>query len=61
VCVSGGFNGMSVVAPVLAVGLFLLGNYTLCFSVLFYVARYYNHNQTIFLNKLFDILLKAHS
>ena len=27
-CVSGGFIGTSVVAPVLAVGLFLLGNYT---------------------------------
>jgi len=28
VCVGGGFIGTSVVAPVLAVGLFLLGNYT---------------------------------
>jgi len=44
VCVGGGLIGMSVVAPVLAVGLVLLGNCTFyVFSVLFYVTRYYNH------------------
>ena len=44
-CVSGGFIGTSVVAPVLAVGLFLLCNYT----------RYYSfisvHHNSVIYNK----------
>jgi len=42
VCVSGGFIGTSVVAPVLAVGLFLLGNYTRYFFFNFRASQVYN-------------------
>ena len=44
-CVSGGFIGTSVVAPVLAVGLFLLGNYT---SYFFLISV---HHKSIIYNK----------
>jgi len=42
VCVRGGFIGTSVVAPVLAVGLFLLGNYTSYFFFNFRASQVYN-------------------